>query len=105
MNSQEHEIYFDELKFQFEGKEYNCVGVAFHRCYRERVGIGSYEFWGMRGSDKRSSWESEGHEMWIDGLEIYDGDTLVKKPSKGMIEIAENVVFDKTHVTAEQRCY
>jgi hypothetical protein len=105
MNSQEHEIYFDELKFKFEGKEYNCLGVAVHQCSQENVGIGLYEYWGMRGRDSRSSWESQGNKMRIDGLEIYDGDTLVKEPSKGMIEIAEDVVFDRTHVTAEERCY
>jgi hypothetical protein len=105
MTPQEHEIYFEELKFDFESKEYNCSGVAFHYCYRERVGIGSYEFWGMRGSDRRTSWESEPHEMWIDGLQIYDGDTLVLNPPKRMIEIAEDVAFDRTHVTAEERCY
>ena len=105
METQEHEIYFDELKFDFEGKEYNCLGVAVHQCSKDRVGIGSYEYWGMRGRDSRSSWESEGSKMRINGFEIYDGDILVQTPPPKMIEVAEDVIFDRTHERAEEKCY
>ena len=98
------EVEFDDIGFYHEGVRYIAVGSATHICKLENYGIGSYEFWGMRGNDKRSGYFSDGSQMEI-SIDVYDeNNKQIENPSKEMIDSSIEYIFDKTHERAEERC-
>ena len=98
------EVEFDDVEFYHDDIKYIATGSATHYCKLERYGIGSYEFWGMRGNDNRSSYFSDFSEMEV-SIDVYDeNNKQIENPSEKIIDSALEPIFEKTHERAEERC-
>ena len=98
------EVYTDEAKFTHDGKTYFGVGTITHNMKLEDYGIGSYEFWGMRGVDKKMRHTSHFEDADFDGVEVYiDGSVVpIDNPSEELIDLAKLAMYSSTYEQAEE---
>lgn len=98
------ELEVDDCHFTFEGKKYSVVTTITHNLVLEDVGIGHYEFWGMRGVDKRMRNISHFENADFEGTDIlpFGEMSAIDNPSKELLEAAEEAAFNHTYERAEE---
>ena len=93
-----------EASFEWKGQSFEVTGGVVHNAIIEDEGIGSYEFQGMRGDDKRLVARCEYEKAEFNNISVYwqGDDQPLNYVEVELLEEAQLALFNKTYEQAEE---